>query len=510
MTAIRIILEKFRLTTLTVFLVVLGLSCQLPVRVAPAATARVSVQLPNTASFSRLLLPAITSISLTAIDAQGHTQAQAQPFVTGTSSVLFSLNLLPGVSYTLNAQAFDANSTLILQASAVLSVEQTNSSVTLLLLPTQTLSLTLNTPNQETIPAHGSSSFSLPLQPAGSVNSVLLCVPTGLTAFAQTPDGSPLTVVPLNSDVDTTEINSIPVNATSLLLTLANSTTSSLTTTVLVIPTNLAETLAPTGLVVMAGNYQVNLSWNPVPNATGYNVYYSPEPSGPFTLLKTLLATTNYQATRPNGVTSYYEVTAINSYGESAATAVQSGTPQTPGSGAPTQLSAAAGDQTVVLSWLPVTGAVAYNVYRSTVPGQQGIKINSSSVTGTSFDDTGLSNGQTYYYEVTAVSSVESAPSAQQVATPLALLAAPSGLSVIAGSGSAVLSWNTQSGASGYNVYRSKVNGEQGIKITSFGFSNTVYTDPNASASTTYYYEVTAVNPAGESVPTATISVTPQ
>ena len=82
---------------------------------------------------------------------------------------------------------------------------------------------------------------------------------------------------------------------------------------------------------------------------------------------------------------------------------------------APTNVTASKGNLQATLSWQGVSGATSYNIYWSTTSGvsaQNGTKI---SVTGgTSYTQTGLSNGATYYYVVTAVlGSSEGLPSNQ-------------------------------------------------------------------------------------------------
>jgi hypothetical protein len=68
---------------------------------------------------------------------------------------------------------------------------------------------------------------------------------------------------------------------------------------------------------------------------------------------------------------------------------------------------------TVALSWSPSTSTVSgYNLYRGTqTGGPYSTKLNSSLIAGTSFTDSGLVSGTTYYYVSTAVDSnnVESA-----------------------------------------------------------------------------------------------------
>jgi hypothetical protein len=68
---------------------------------------------------------------------------------------------------------------------------------------------------------------------------------------------------------------------------------------------------------------------------------------------------------------------------------------------APAGLAAVAGDAQVALNWNAVTNAASYNVKRSTMNGGPYTTI--TSVTATSFTDTGLVNGTTYYYVVSAV-----------------------------------------------------------------------------------------------------------
>jgi PKD repeat protein len=82
---------------------------------------------------------------------------------------------------------------------------------------------------------------------------------------------------------------------------------------------------------------------------------------------------------------------------------------------APTNLTATGGDTQVSLSWSagdnPLVAqpyvfdlsVVAYNVYRSATGGTGFVKINSVTITGTTYTDTGLTNGTTYYYVVTAL-----------------------------------------------------------------------------------------------------------
>jgi alpha-L-rhamnosidase len=85
---------------------------------------------------------------------------------------------------------------------------------------------------------------------------------------------------------------------------------------------------------------------------------------------------------------------------------------------APTGLAAVAGNGQVTLSWNAVPNATGYNVKHSTTSGN-GYTIAAGGVTGTNFNDVGLSNNTTYYYAVSAVNGGnESANSSEVSATP--------------------------------------------------------------------------------------------
>jgi hypothetical protein len=87
----------------------------------------------------------------------------------------------------------------------------------------------------------------------------------------------------------------------------------------------------------------------------------------------------------------------------------------------PTNLTATAGDSQTILLWSVVTGAVGYNVKRSTTAGGPYTTI-ATNVTGTSYVDNTVANGTTYYYVVTAVDGKgnESTNSNEASATPQA------------------------------------------------------------------------------------------
>ena len=112
----------------------------------------------------------------------------------------------------------------------------------------------------------------------------------------------------------------------------------------------------------------------------------------------------------PRGITSaLWWLNAANNPGYPVATSA----PPAPGG-----LSALAGNRQVVLYWNGVALAAGYDVGRATVSGGPYTPV-TNGLTGASFTDTGLINGLTYYYVVTATNQAGlGLPSAEVSATP--------------------------------------------------------------------------------------------
>ncbi|HKN23511.1 MAG TPA: glycoside hydrolase family 44 protein [Candidatus Acidoferrum sp.] len=179
----------------------------------------------------------------------------------------------------------------------------------------------------------------------------------------------------------------------------------------------------PTNLQATAGNAQVSLVWSASTGATSYNVKRSTTSGGPYTKISSPTSATYTDSGLTNGTKYFYVVSALNAAGESANSAEVNATPIAPQSAppTPTNLQATAGNAQVSLSWSASTGATSYNVKRSTTSGGPYTQIATPSTN--SYTDTGLTNGTTYYYVVSAVnSSGQSANSAQTSATPQAIV----------------------------------------------------------------------------------------
>ncbi len=175
---------------------------------------------------------------------------------------------------------------------------------------------------------------------------------------------------------------------------------------------------------------------------------------------------------------------------------------------APTNLVATGSNARVALSWSAPSSnggssVTGYKVYRGTTSGTE--TLLTSVGTTTSYSDTAVTNGTTYYYEVSAVNGVgEGAKSAEASATPATTPGAPQGLTARQATSKGVtLTWsapasNGGAAITGYKLNRSTRSGRETSYVTvSCTTSTCSYTDTGTNSRTTYYYNVAATNRVG-------------
>lgn len=187
----------------------------------------------------------------------------------------------------------------------------------------------------------------------------------------------------------------------------------------------------------------------------------------------------------------------------------------------PTNVQAIGADQSINLNWTAPTGATSFNVYRSQASDGQGTAPYQTGLMTPSFSDTGLSNGSTYYYRVSAANVItESAQSAEVSAAaggstppppppPAPVPVPPTSLQAALAGKNIKLAW-TQSpsaGVTGNKVYRAPSATGPFSLLVSLPAS-TSFTDSSVARKSTYHYVVTAVSSGGESSYSNTASET--
>ena len=183
---------------------------------------------------------------------------------------------------------------------------------------------------------------------------------------------------------------------------------------------------APSAVNASASDGVVDISWNSVTGASGYNLYWGMS-SGVTKQTGTRIggvASPHSLAGLTNGTPYYFIVSAENSHGEGAASAEASATPQISSPGQVTGLNLTPLVQGVQLSWNAVNGADSYNLYWSTSSGVT--PQTSTRITAVTSPHTvsSLTVGTAHYFVVTAVNAGgEGQASAEVSATPGAPLA---------------------------------------------------------------------------------------
>lgn len=261
----------------------------------------------------------------------------------------------------------------------------------------------------------------------------------------------------------------------------------------------------PTGLTATSADGQVMLSWNASTGATSYNVGRNTTSGGPYTTIASGSGTSYTDTSVTNGTTYYYVISASAS-GATSGNSAQVSAMASAGPPQPTGLGVVTGNGFVKIFWSPSSGATSYTVSRGITSGGPYTAI--ATPTGAPYTDSGVTNGTTYYYVVSATDAAGTSPNSAEIsATPIAPPLPPTGLTATAGNAQVVLSWTASAGATSYIVGQGiKSGGPYTVVSTP---TSTTYTDTGLTNGTTYYYVVGAVNASGISANSNEVSATP-
>ena len=149
----------------------------------------------------------------------------------------------------------------------------------------------------------------------------------------------------------------------------------------------------------------INLAWTASGGATSYTVYRSATATGTFASIGTTSGNSYSDTSLTPSTAYYYNVTASNSVGTSAATSTVTATTQAiPIPAAPAGLTATpASSSSISLAWTASSGAVSYTVYRST--SATGTFTSVGTPSSAAYTDSGLTGATEYFYNVTATNT---------------------------------------------------------------------------------------------------------
>lgn len=267
--------------------------------------------------------------------------------------------------------------------------------------------------------------------------------------------------------------------------------------------TKSAKTLAKAKITgITSSNEEVlKISWKKVSGAKGYIISRSTSKNSGYKKIDTVTGKTSYSDdTVKAGKTYYYKVEAYNvnsgtkGYG-GASDAVAGKTAKR------TKITSivSTNEKTLTIKWNKITGAYGYRIKRSTdEDGTYKVVKTIKSGNTTSYKDTSVKAGKTYYYTVETMVktgdnicySGDSASMEGRTAKKAKIKYAVSN-----GSNQIEVNWGAVSGAYGYRIKRStSKNGTYKVVATLKGKNNTTYQDKKLKTAKTYYYKIETIN----------------
>jgi len=237
----------------------------------------------------------------------------------------------------------------------------------------------------------------------------------------------------------------------------------------------------------------LNLAWNEIKGASGYNLYRSNTLDGIYLKVNEhILTNSTYSDTNVTPDTTYfYKVSSINNSAESTYS-----TPLSVSTLSSIPVNIRTSSVTTIrinLAWNELNGASGYNIYRSDTVNGIYIKLNQNTITSLVFTDMELSPDTTYYYKLASINkNIEGILSAPLTVSTLSAI--PVNLHISSNSTSSIsISWNIVSEASGYNVYRSSSENGTYTKLNSTPLNEKDFSNTELSSYATFYYKVSAI-----------------
>ncbi len=248
---------------------------------------------------------------------------------------------------------------------------------------------------------------------------------------------------------------------------------------------------------------EIEISWNRVSNADGYQIYRSKSPNSGFTCIKGIADGSTLSHTNKNvthNVRYYYKVRAYKTVN---GTKVYSDFSTVKNilvrvEKAKIEKISRVDYNSLEIKWESVKGATGYRVYRSKTKNGEYLSVATLAGNGTElYQDDGLVCGRTYYYKVRAYRKIDGVKYFGDYSNAKSNYTCPEKVKLTDGctyeATKAVLKWEKSSGADGYEIYRSNTKNGTYKKIKTISNKNTLtFTNTKLTKSKDYYYKVRA------------------
>jgi fibronectin type 3 domain-containing protein len=254
----------------------------------------------------------------------------------------------------------------------------------------------------------------------------------------------------------------------------------------------------------------ITLAWSSVPDAGQYYIYRSDSADGTYLKIDSTPAVLYTDADLSANRAYYYKVAAHNdSAGEGKPSDYISAKTSAALLSVPVVVVTAQSIDSIKVEWNAVPGAHSYKIYRAVSADGDYLHIETCPSSSSSYTDTDLAAGKSYWYKVSVVNSdtTEGDKSAGKTARTLTeFLPPPEGISVEVQSHTGIrISWDPVIGAAAYKVYQDT--NEYGPYTTLIStVTDTFLVVSGLQPLTTYYYKVVSVNADGESEKSDTVS----
>ncbi len=172
----------------------------------------------------------------------------------------------------------------------------------------------------------------------------------------------------------------------------------------------------------------------------------------------------------------------------------------------PTGLTVTPGDGQATLHWAGSAGAAQYTIRRARQAAGP-FEIVATVQALSTYCNTGLQNGQTYYYTVSAGNDEGQSAESASAAITVGTAPPPEGLVAVAGNRQVTLTFAASPGATAYEVQRTP--GDRARRAPASPLAEVAYVDHDVDNGTSYSYAVSALGATSAGARSQSVSATP-